>query len=66
MKDTLYSITFIDSKTKREFNYYNVIEVNFRKERTIIKCKEETNEIFCTAVNKDEYDMIIIGEEGDN
>lgn len=63
MSNNLYSITFIDSKTNRMFNYYDVVEVNFRKERTIIKCKEKLNDIFCTVINKDEYDKIIIEEE---
>lgn len=60
--DTLYDITFVDSKRHREVNFDNVFEVNIGKEGTIIRCKEKMNKIFCTAIKKDEYDMIIIKE----
>lgn len=58
-----YSVSFINSEMRRSFTYDNVIELNFRKERVIIKCREENNDIFCTAILEDEYNKIVLTKE---
>lgn len=57
-----YEITFIDENMNREFTYDNVLEVNFRHERVLIKCKENNEEIFVTYVSINEFNKIIIKE----
>lgn len=56
----MYVVEFYDHKNNRAFSYINVLEVDFRIDRVLFKCKENNGNIFKTYVTPDEYDEIKI------
>lgn len=55
-----YAATIYDYKNNQAYGFINIIELNFRHERVLIKCKNSKGDIFTISILPEEFQEITI------
>lgn len=55
-----YKIEFYDYKNSQAYGFVNIIEMNFRRERVLLKCQGAKGDIYTIQINPDEFQEIKI------